>query len=483
MTIKSGMAPVHPGEILREELNDLGLSARALAKAIGVPANRVTAILNGDRGITADTALRLARYFDTTAQFWLNLQQTWQIRQAEIDAASRVEQITPHQVEVIREAARTAREMQNISASAAWAFRIIEHNVALCDQLRTAERSLRVLNSNRQLLRALESPLDELQRAGVFDTSFCHELSLTQQWLANYNEQFRLPASAEISRLIAELQTTTQLWGGTTELERVIESIKSPWLNVGNELGSVQRLLGLQSIGELIAHEAGFEPAVANTLRTSLGDWRDAIAWPDEIWTDLSARAEFYADLGFDMDLTDMPAPAFREAAATTIQSEPPSLVDTYEPPQSAAQPAHEAEVLSRTREAHEWLQGLESQVRRFIDSKMNRAFGPDWPQHQLPDHKYDEWTSKQEGAGRFAGRSCPLIAYADFNDCALVVCERDNWEQVFRSFFGRPESVRESFQRLQPVRLDTIHGRPITQNDELLLRVETKRIMQCIAA
>ena len=77
---KSGMNPVHPGEVLREELDDLGLSANALAKAIDVPANRVTAILNGVRGVTADTALRLGRYFDTTAKFWLNLQQAWQLR-------------------------------------------------------------------------------------------------------------------------------------------------------------------------------------------------------------------------------------------------------------------------------------------------------------------------------------------------------------------------------------------------------------------
>ena len=59
MTTKSGMRPVHPGDVLREELDDLGLSANALAKAIDVPANRVTAILNRERGVTADTALRL----------------------------------------------------------------------------------------------------------------------------------------------------------------------------------------------------------------------------------------------------------------------------------------------------------------------------------------------------------------------------------------------------------------------------------------
>lgn len=64
MTSKNAMAPVHPGEVLREELDAIGLSASALAKAVDVPVNRITAILNGDRGITADTALRLGRYFD-----------------------------------------------------------------------------------------------------------------------------------------------------------------------------------------------------------------------------------------------------------------------------------------------------------------------------------------------------------------------------------------------------------------------------------
>ena len=66
MSVSNGMRPVHPGEILREELDELGLSANALAKALDVPTNRITAILRGQRGVTADTALRLARYFGTT---------------------------------------------------------------------------------------------------------------------------------------------------------------------------------------------------------------------------------------------------------------------------------------------------------------------------------------------------------------------------------------------------------------------------------
>ncbi len=77
------MPPVHPGDILRRELTELGMSANALAKALDVPANRISAILKGRRSITADTALRLARFFGASARFWLNLQQSYDLKVAE----------------------------------------------------------------------------------------------------------------------------------------------------------------------------------------------------------------------------------------------------------------------------------------------------------------------------------------------------------------------------------------------------------------
>ena len=96
MNATNGMRPVHPGEVLRDELDVLGLSANALSKALGVPVNRVTMILNGQRGVSADTALRLARYFGTTPQLWLNLQKTWELRQAEIAAGHEIAKcVTP----------------------------------------------------------------------------------------------------------------------------------------------------------------------------------------------------------------------------------------------------------------------------------------------------------------------------------------------------------------------------------------------------
>jgi addiction module HigA family antidote len=84
--IKNGMRPVHPGEILFEEFmkpSDPPINANMLAKALEVPANRVTAIIKGQRGITGDTAIRLATFFNTTAEFWMNLQKTYELRLAE----------------------------------------------------------------------------------------------------------------------------------------------------------------------------------------------------------------------------------------------------------------------------------------------------------------------------------------------------------------------------------------------------------------
>ena len=92
MSVSNGMRPVHPGEILGEELEELGLSANALAKALDVPTNRVTAILKGQRGITADTALRLSRYFGTTPQLWQNLQKAFELRVAEIESGKQIEE-------------------------------------------------------------------------------------------------------------------------------------------------------------------------------------------------------------------------------------------------------------------------------------------------------------------------------------------------------------------------------------------------------
>lgn len=89
--IKNKMRPIHPGEILKEEfMEPLELSANALAHALDVPTNRITAIINEQRGITGDTALRLSRYLGTTPEFWMNLQASYEIKKAEGSSWKRI---------------------------------------------------------------------------------------------------------------------------------------------------------------------------------------------------------------------------------------------------------------------------------------------------------------------------------------------------------------------------------------------------------
>jgi addiction module HigA family antidote len=86
---------IHPGEILAVELEELGMSASALARELGVPANRITQILKGQRGISAETALRLGRWFNTSPQFWLNLQKHYELRLAEQEYGQEIKERVP----------------------------------------------------------------------------------------------------------------------------------------------------------------------------------------------------------------------------------------------------------------------------------------------------------------------------------------------------------------------------------------------------
>jgi addiction module HigA family antidote len=94
---------IHPGEHLAEELKALGMSAAELARQLDVPTNRITQILNGTRAITGDTALRLAHFFGTSAEFWLNLQSLYELRLAQNKAGKSIKDLpTLRRRELIR---------------------------------------------------------------------------------------------------------------------------------------------------------------------------------------------------------------------------------------------------------------------------------------------------------------------------------------------------------------------------------------------
>ena len=91
MTQRRKLPPIHPGELLRDELAEIGVSLNELSRALRVPMNRISAIVNGKRAITVDTAMRLARYFGTSTQYWLNLQNAYDIELAGLEVGALIE--------------------------------------------------------------------------------------------------------------------------------------------------------------------------------------------------------------------------------------------------------------------------------------------------------------------------------------------------------------------------------------------------------
>lgn len=85
------LPPIHPGELLRDELAEIGVSLNELGRSLCVPMNRISAIVNGKRAITVDTAMRLARYFGTSPQYWLNLQNAYDLEVAAEEIQERIE--------------------------------------------------------------------------------------------------------------------------------------------------------------------------------------------------------------------------------------------------------------------------------------------------------------------------------------------------------------------------------------------------------
>lgn len=92
------LSPIHPGEVLKTALDDANLTANAVALALRIPANRLTEIINGKRSISADTAMRLGRYFGTSAQMWMNLQSQYELEVAEAELSKRIDnEVQPYQ--------------------------------------------------------------------------------------------------------------------------------------------------------------------------------------------------------------------------------------------------------------------------------------------------------------------------------------------------------------------------------------------------
>lgn len=370
-------------------------------------------------------------------------------------------------------AMRAAREQfRQLEQSSALAHaRFLEENSAVT-------QALEVFKSHEELTRMAMGPVSELRRAGLFDEDapWRRNAELASQAIASFEARFRLPNHLESALLaeqfrvgaIAEKLMLPNEGVAAMALQRAMEKMTTPWLDKQAAMRSVAGFAEIQHIGEAVRAMPAFDDSLAASVRASLGDWRDAISWPPEVFTDLAVRGDFYVGLGFNPALTRFPLPAFEQGLE----------IAGLEQVESESEPTDgEEDGLVRTNAAHAQLLRVERLLRRFIDRHLTRAFGPNWPKHRLPNGVYDTWQEKKRKAEEAGAEERPLIEYSDFTDYAPILCKRDNWREVFQTFFRREESLRETFQRLHPVRLDVAHARLITQDDELLLRVEVRRL------
>jgi hypothetical protein len=341
------------------------------------------------------------------------------------------------------------------------------------------------VNRHQEAIRAALGPIKELHHSGMIDIAA--PLKRAQQSIAAFEARFRLPEISEVARLWQQVENSSlaaasrRMQEQSTEILRAMESKRQPWLDIENSIRSIGGFAELQGIGLALKSFPSFDVRLADVLRADLGDWRLDIAWPTIIFTDPVARTAFYGERGLDPALTSFPAQAFQQSIAIAgLTGAPPPLLRAYQG--EAAEKAPDAQAdFARTNAAHDRLLRFETQLRCFIDQRMQSAFGVDWIKHRVPGEIRKAWLDKREKARAAGEKEWSLIAYADFTDYVPIITRRDNWEAVFKPIFRRSEFVFESFQRLYPIRICTMHARLITQDDELYLYVEIKRILTAI--
>lgn len=334
---------------------------------------------------------------------------------------------------------------------------------------------------------ALEGPLSEARRIGLLDSrsDISKAIAAATQVQSRFDKMFRLPQLAEITGLAEQALQASSIakilsedLSRTDALRSAMANMTQPWLRIEHASQSAAGLAKLVTLGTGIHQLPSFERRFTAILRPSLGDWRDLVSIDIDAMVNPANRTELYAEQGVDPDLTDFTVEAFHEGAVLAGLELAPERTKT----DTESNVNEEEYTFARAEKAYTQLRRFEVAVRKFIAEAMEDAFGEHWMKRQLPKDMRDKWADKRQSeidAGR-VGR--PLIEYADFSDYRMIIERGDNWRSAFKSVFRRQEDVRESLQRLNPVRIATMHSRIVTLEDELLLIVETSRVLKAIS-
>jgi hypothetical protein len=321
----------------------------------------------------------------------------------------------------------------------------------------------------------IERETIERLRVGLASDATYHEIFEREaERQKAYEDAFRIPSESEYARLAADAFNTSglaakTLAGSIDVLSGLMAGMDAAWIRTTDALASVVAFSEIQSIGKLTATADPFDISSVSAIRANLGDWRDPEDFSCGSYIDPLFRSQEYLRHGFNSGLTDFPVPAFEQTIA--IAGFYSDEMDDN-PLDSSMEGNHKAYAM---------LLRFERKIRSFISHAMYTSFGEHWMKRQLPQGMLDRWMEKKEAAEKNNADSLLPIEYADFTDYKLIIERKDNWDQVFSQYFGRKEDIRESFQRLFPVRIATMHSRIVTLDDQLLLLVEIRRITKAI--
>lgn len=257
-----------------------------------------------------------------------------------------------------------------------------------------------------------------------------------------------------------------------------IDRMQLPAARLGNIVEAIGGIIKLQTIGELVRMPTSYDPDVSHALRDEFGDWRDPMSFQEY---PEGSRADFYQSVGFDEELIEFSDEDFPQVIEQTSIVRPTSEIEALLGPFSDG---YAAQFVPGNHElqAFNWLHTLERAIRYTLDRIMTEAYGPKWPKARLPNGMHDDWQSKKAKAGLVGQPGQSLIEFADFTDYLGIIVRRDNWREVFSAFWPREQDVRESFQRLHYIRIETMHNRVLLKQDLVLLYSEGRRLLEALA-
>jgi hypothetical protein len=128
---------------------------------------------------------------------------------------------------------------------------------------------------------------------------------------------------------------------------------------------------------------------------------------------------------------------------------------------------------------AYRLLHCFEVRLREVVSALMESRFGPDWMRTRVPPNLVADWEDKKAKAEKKGFPSARLLDYADFSDYRGIIVQRSNWREVFQPIFGNHKDTEVSFERLEPLRIETMHNRPLSRADAAVLATEVYRLLQ----